>query len=208
VYGRSISGRTTAVRDGDHYVIKGMKRFITGADEADFAQVFAATDLSKGSRGGISGFLVDMDSPGVKLLSAQETMMDDRPWEIAFEDVWVPVRNRIGSEGEGFKFAQNWISVGRIRHRACGIRVMERCLELGASHAKQRGNLRPAAVRVPIGAVDAGRYLCRASLTPIDGLPRRVERRSRRRRSPRGLYMQIYRRHEILLGRRPLPAGP
>ena len=57
--------RTTAVRDGDNYVINGMKRFITGADEADFAQVFAATDREKGSRGGISGFLVDMDTPGV-----------------------------------------------------------------------------------------------------------------------------------------------
>ena len=59
--------RTTAVRDGDHYVINGVKRFITGADEADFAQVFAVTDPDKRSRGGISAFLVDMDAPGVKV---------------------------------------------------------------------------------------------------------------------------------------------
>ncbi len=59
--------RTTAVRDGDHYVINGVKRFITGADEADFAQVFAVTDPDKRSRGGISAFLVDMDTPGVKV---------------------------------------------------------------------------------------------------------------------------------------------
>ena len=130
--------RTTAVRDGDHYVINGMKRFITGAAEADFAQVIAATDREKGSRGGISAFLVDMDTPGVKLLREQETMMHDRPWEIAFEDVRVPVGNRIGEEGEGFKFAQNWISAGRIRHGARGIGVIERCLELGASYAQQR----------------------------------------------------------------------
>ncbi len=130
--------RTTAVRDGDVYVINGTKRFITGADEADFAQVFAATDRDKGSRGGISGFLVDMDTPGVKLLRAQEMMIDDRPWEIALEDVRVPVENRIGEEGEGFKFAQNWISSGRIRHGARGMGVIERCLELGASYAKQR----------------------------------------------------------------------
>ena len=95
--------RTTAVREGDHYVITGMKRFITGADEADWGQVFAATDRAKGSHGGISAFIVDMKSPGVKLLRAQETMMDDRPWEIAFEDVKVPVENRIGDEGDGFK---------------------------------------------------------------------------------------------------------
>ena len=130
--------RTTAVRDGDFYVINGIKRFITGADEADFAQVFAVTDRAKGSRGGISGFLVDMDTPGVKLLRAQEMMMDDRPWEIAFEDVRVPADNLIGAEGEGFKLAQNWISAGRIRHGARGMGVIERCLELGASYAKQR----------------------------------------------------------------------
>ncbi|PPR12168.1 MAG: Acryloyl-CoA reductase (NADH) [Alphaproteobacteria bacterium MarineAlpha11_Bin1] len=130
--------RTTAVRDGNHYVINGMKRFITGAGEADFAQVIAATDREKGSRGGISAFLVDMDSPGVKLIRAQETMMNDRPWEIAFEDVRVPPENMIGEEGDGFKFAQNWISAGRIRHGARGIGVIERCLELGASYAKQR----------------------------------------------------------------------
>ena len=130
--------RTTAVRDGAYYVINGMKRFITGAAEADFAQVIAATDREKGSRGGISAFLVDMDSPGVKLLRAQETMMNDRPWEIAFEDVRVPAENMIGGEGDGFKFAQNWISAGRIRHGARGIGVIERCLELGASYAKQR----------------------------------------------------------------------
>jgi acyl-CoA dehydrogenase len=130
--------RTTAVREGDEYVINGMKRFITAADEADFAQVIAATDREKGSRGGISAFLVDMDTPGVTLLREQETMMDDRPWEIALENVRIPVANRIGEEGEGFKFAQNWISAGRIRHGARGMGVIERCLELGASYAKQR----------------------------------------------------------------------
>jgi acyl-CoA dehydrogenase len=132
------SMRTAAVRDGDHYVVTGMKRFITGADEADWAHVFAATDRAKGSHGGISAFLVDMKSPGVELLRAQETMMDDRPWEIAFEGVKVPVENRIGAEGEGFRHAQNWINVGRIRHGARGIGVIERCLELGTAYAKQR----------------------------------------------------------------------
>ena len=64
--------RTTAVRQGDHYVVNGTKRFITGADEADFAQLIAATDRTKGSHGGISGFLVDMKSPGIKLLRPQD----------------------------------------------------------------------------------------------------------------------------------------
>ena len=130
--------RTTAVRQGDHYVINGMKRFITGADEADYAQLIAATDRSKGSHGGITAFVVDMKAPGVKLMRAQELVVDDRPWEIAFENVKVPVEDRIGAEGDGFKHAQNWINLGRLRHGARGIGVIERCLELGASYAKQR----------------------------------------------------------------------
>jgi acyl-CoA dehydrogenase len=132
------SMRTTAVRQGDHYVINGMKRFITAADEADFTQLIAATDRSKGSHGGISAFIVDMKSPGVKLIRSQELVIDDRPWEISFENVKVPVENRIGGEGDGFKYAQHWINLGRVRHGARGIGVIERCLELGASYAKQR----------------------------------------------------------------------
>ena len=132
------SMRTTAVRDGDHYVINGYKRFITSADKADFAQVQAATDRAKGSRGGISTFLVDMKAPGVKLVRAQETMMDDRPWEIAFENVRVPVENRIGEEGDGFRFGQAWITAGRMRHAARGIGVAERCMELAGKYTNER----------------------------------------------------------------------
>jgi acyl-CoA dehydrogenase len=130
--------RTTAVRQGDYYVINGLKRFITDAAEADYAQLVAATDRSKGSHGGISTFIVDMKAPGVKLLRAQELIIDDRPWEIAFDNVRVPVENRIGNEGDGFKNAQDWINVFRIRHGARGIGVIERCLELGTAYAKQR----------------------------------------------------------------------
>jgi acyl-CoA dehydrogenase len=132
------SMRTTAVRRDSHYVINGMKRFITGADEADFAQLIAATDRSKGSHGGISAFIVDMKSPGVRLLRSQELVVDDRPWEIAFENVEVPLENRIGEEGDGFRHAQHWLNVGRLRHGARSIGVIERCLELGTKYAKQR----------------------------------------------------------------------
>ncbi len=132
------SMRTTAVRQGDHYVITGTKRFITDADEANFTQLIAATDRSKGSHGGISAFIVDMKAPGVKLLRAQELVIDDRPWEIAFENVRVPVEDRIGEEGDGFRHAQHWLNVGRVRHGARSMGVIERCLELGTRYAKQR----------------------------------------------------------------------
>jgi acyl-CoA dehydrogenase len=130
--------RTTAVRHGDHYVINGVKRFITGADEAHYTQLIAATDRQKGSHGGISAFIVDMKAPGVTLVRAQELVVDDRPWEITFEDVKVPVADRIGQEGDGFKHAQHWLNTGRIRHGARSMGVIQRCLELGTRYAKQR----------------------------------------------------------------------
>jgi acyl-CoA dehydrogenase len=130
--------RTTAVRDGDDYVINGVKRFITGANEADFAQVFAVTDPEKRARGGITGFLVDMDTPGLKVAASYDLMVDDKPCEIVFDNVRVPAWKRIGQEGEGFKHAQSWINAGRIRHGARSLGVMERCFELGSTYAKQR----------------------------------------------------------------------
>jgi acyl-CoA dehydrogenase len=145
------SMRTTAVRRGEHYVVNGVKRFITGADEAHYTQLIAATDRSKGSHGGISAFIVDMKSPGVQLVRTQELVVDDRPWEITFDNVKVPVENRIGREGEGFAHAQHWLNVGRLRHGARGIGVIERCLELGARYAKQRVTFgRPLAERQAI----------------------------------------------------------
>ncbi len=130
--------RTSAVRDGDGYVINGHKRFITGAGAADYAQVVAVTDRDKAARGGISVFVVDMKAPGVTLLRQQPLVIDDRPWEIAFENVRVPAADLIGREGDGFRLAQTWLSVGRIRHAARAIGVIERCLELGCRYARQR----------------------------------------------------------------------
>jgi acyl-CoA dehydrogenase len=132
------SMRTTAVRDGDDYVINGVKRYISHADKADFAQVMAATDRAKGSRGGISCFLVDMNTPGVKITTKYQTMMGDAPCEIVFDNVRVPATHRVGAEGEGFGFAQKWLGVGRIKHGARALGVAERCLELAVSYAKQR----------------------------------------------------------------------
>src|SRR5437660_5573337 len=143
--------RTTAVRDGNSYVINGVKRFITGAGEADFMQLMAATDRSKGSRGGISCFIVDMDTPGVKLGTSYETMMGDRPWEIVLDNVLVPAEHLLGEEGKGFGLAQKWLGAGRIKHGARALGVAERCLEMATSYAKQRSTFgRPLADRQAI----------------------------------------------------------
>jgi acyl-CoA dehydrogenase len=129
--------RATAVRDGDDYIINGYKRFITNAQDADFCQMFAMTDKSKGARG-VSAFLIDMDSPGVKITRVMKTIMDDEPCEIAFDNVRVPAWKRMGEEGQGFKLAQEWLTVGRLRHGARALGVLERCLEMSVAYAKQR----------------------------------------------------------------------
>jgi len=130
--------RTTAVRDGDHYLINGYKRWITGAADADFFQLVAATDRSKGSRGGLSMFLVDADTPGVTIVRKTPTVMGDEPCEIAFDDVRVPAENRIGQEGEGMRAAQSWITAGRLYQACRGLGVAKRCIDLMVSYAKQR----------------------------------------------------------------------
>ncbi len=129
--------RTIAIRHGDHYIINGYKRFITNAQDAHFIQLFASTDRSKGGRG-ISAFLVDKDQPGVAITRVMKTIMDDEPCEIAFDDVKVPVSKRIGEEGQGFKLAQEWLTVGRLRLGARALGVIERCLEMSVKYAKQR----------------------------------------------------------------------
>jgi acyl-CoA dehydrogenase len=132
------SMRTVAVRNGDTYVINGYKRWITGAGDADFLQLVAATDRSKGSRGGLSMFLVDTDTPGVKIVRKTPTMMGDEPYEIALDDVVVPAENMIGREGEGMRAAQSWITAGRLYQACRGLGVAQRCIELMVSYAKQR----------------------------------------------------------------------
>jgi len=130
--------RTRAVRTETGWKINGSKRFITKAGIADFAQVMAVTDPEKGARGGISCFIVDMNTPGVSKGAAEQTMMGDTPYELYFEDVEIPAEHLIGEEGRGFSLAQNFINHGRIRHGAHSCGAMARCLEMTVAYVKQR----------------------------------------------------------------------
>ena len=130
--------RTRATKvDGGGYLINGAKRFITGAGHADFAQVFAKVESPDG-KDSITAFLVDMDTPGVRLGRPLELMIDERPWEIFFDNVLVPEENRISQGRDGFKLAQSWLNSGRLRHGARSAGVIERCIELAATYANQR----------------------------------------------------------------------
>ena len=132
------SMKTRAVRQGDYYIINGTKRFITGAGDADIGQLMAVTDPAKGAHGGISCFMVDMKTPGLTLVTRYKTMMGEEPWHITFDDIKVPAENLVGKEGEGFKLAQKWLGIGRLKHGARALGVAERCIEMGASYSKQR----------------------------------------------------------------------
>ncbi|MCK9907779.1 acyl-CoA/acyl-ACP dehydrogenase [Microbacteriaceae bacterium K1510] len=151
--------RTTAMREGDHYVINGAKRFILHAREADFIQLVAATDRAKGSHGGLSVFLVDMETPGVTLGASTRHMMGETTEELHFDNVRVPVENRVGAEGEGMKFAQAWIGASRVYQAARGLGVASRCLDLMTSYAKQRVTFgRPLADRQAVQFMVADLY--------------------------------------------------
>lgn len=100
--------------------------------------MLAVTDPGKGSHGGISCFLVDLDSPGCRITAKYETMMGEEPYEIVFDRCRVPVANLMGKEGEGFKLGQRWLGIGRIKHGARALGVADRCLEMAARYARQR----------------------------------------------------------------------
>src|SRR5215470_10074525 len=196
--------RTTAVRKGDHYVINGYKRWITKAQDADFLQLVAATDRSKGSRGGLSMFLVDTATPGVKIVRRTPTMMSDMPCEIALDDVVVPVENLIGRGGDAAGAIVDHgrpppSGVPRARRRQTLPRARRR-LRQAARH------LRRAARRAAGGAVHDRRQLYRASHDAADGVPPRGAHRRRRCRPARKLYGQDRGHRARLSRRRPLPA--
>jgi len=100
------SQKTTAVRDGDFYVVNGTKNFITNAPQADTCVLFTMTDKAK-SHKGITAFVVDMKWKGVSLGKHEKKMgiKASATSSIVFEDVRVPAKNRLGNEGDGFKVA-------------------------------------------------------------------------------------------------------
>ncbi len=128
--------RTTAVRDGDEWVINGEKTFITGGDFADFCMVFAVTDKEKGANGGVTCFLVDREAGWTSAEIA--TMGQWGPASLSFEDVRVPHSAILGEEGRGFELAMKWIGKGRFMLPARALGACERLVEMGVEHARNR----------------------------------------------------------------------
>ena len=135
----AASIRTSAVKDGDHYVINGSKIFITNAGEADTYIVSAKTDPSAGVKG-ISVFIVEKDTPGFSVGKKEHKMglHGSNTCELIFEDVRVPVSNLLGEEGEGFKILMSNLDVGRIGIAAQSLGIAEAALESAIGYAKER----------------------------------------------------------------------
>jgi len=131
--------RSTARREGDVYVLNGQKNWISYATVADHALVFAKTDTEAGHKG-ISAFVLEKGMPG---FTAQDTENKLGIWagstgELFFQDVEVPVGNRIGEEGQGFEVAMYSLDMGRFTVAAGACGVVRACLERSTAYARER----------------------------------------------------------------------
>lgn len=131
--------RTTAVRDGKHYVINGSKQFITSGKHGSLIIVFAVTDKSAG-RKGITAFLVETDTPGYEVVRVEEKLgiHASDTCQLSFTDMRVPAQNRLGAEGEGYKIALANLEGGRIGIAAQAVGMAQRAFELARDYAAER----------------------------------------------------------------------
>jgi acyl-CoA dehydrogenase len=131
--------KTTAVCEGDEYVLNGSKTFITNAGYAAWTVVFAKTDTRGGAKG-MSAFIVPMDTPGVSIESHLDKMGQRSTDTSAFalQDVHIPAANRLGEEGEGFKIAMATLDFTRPGTAIGAVGVAQAAYEHSVAYAKER----------------------------------------------------------------------
>ena len=136
----SASLTTRAVRDGDHYVINGTKRFITNAIHAGVFTVFARTAPKEAGSRGISAFLVDRDTPGLTVARPYQKMgfSGSHESDVIFEDCRVPASALLGAEGTGFKNAMKSLDHARLHMAAVATGMCQRLLDEGTRYAMER----------------------------------------------------------------------
>jgi alkylation response protein AidB-like acyl-CoA dehydrogenase len=131
--------RTTAVRDGDHWVLNGVKQFITSGKHADVAIVMAVTDKAAGKRG-ISAFLVPTNTPGYIVARLEDKLgqHSSDTAQIVFEDCRIPADCLLGDEGAGYKMALSGLEGGRIGIAAQSVGMARAAFEAALTYAKER----------------------------------------------------------------------
>lgn len=128
-----------AVRDGDHYVLNGAKNWVTNGVNAGVYLVFAKTDKAAGNKG-ISAFIVEKGTPGLVIGKPEDKMglRGSETVSLTLEDLRVPVDQRLGDEGDGFKIAMSMLDAGRIGVAAQALGVMTAAFEEAVTYAQQR----------------------------------------------------------------------
>ncbi len=131
--------QTTAVRRGESYVLNGAKRYITNAPVADLFTIFAAHP-GDGARRKISAFVVEKGTPGLRIgkIIPMAGGRGSLHSEVFFEDLSIPVENRLGKEGDGFAIAMQCLDAGRINWAAYCVGAAQHLLDLATAHARER----------------------------------------------------------------------
>jgi alkylation response protein AidB-like acyl-CoA dehydrogenase len=131
--------RTTAARTGDHYVLNGSKQWCTNGDHADVLCVFATVDPSKRAKG-ITAFLVDRDTPGFSVGKKEKKLGIRASPTVAlhFSDCAIPVGQRLGEEGDGFKIAMQTLDVTRPATGAMAVGIGQAALDAAVGYARER----------------------------------------------------------------------
>src|SRR5210317_344880 len=135
----ATSQKTTAIDNGDHYVLNGTKNWITNGNSASYYLVIAETDIEKGHKG-INAFIVEKAWDGVTVGKKEDKLgiRGSDTHSIMFQDVKVPKENRIGEDGFGFKFAMKVLSGGRIGIAAQALGIASGAYELSLQYSKER----------------------------------------------------------------------
>ncbi|MXP45822.1 acyl-CoA dehydrogenase [Altererythrobacter luteolus] len=130
--------KAAATLDGDHYVLNGTKQFISGSGFNDVYVVMVRTGEHKSK--GITCLVVDKDTPGLSFGKPEKKLgWNASPTaQLIFEDCRVPVSNRVGDEGEGFRFAMMGLDGGRLNIGACSLGGAQRCLDEAIGYTKER----------------------------------------------------------------------
>jgi len=131
--------RTTAVREGDSYVINGVKQFITSGKHGDLAIVIAVTDPGAGKKG-MSAFVVPTRTPGYMVARLEDKLgqHSSDTAQINFDECRIPVENRLGEEGEGYRIALGGLEGGRIGIAAQSVGMARSALDVAIAYAKER----------------------------------------------------------------------
>jgi alkylation response protein AidB-like acyl-CoA dehydrogenase len=134
------SNRMRARLEGDGYVLNGSKRFITHGSVANVLTVFALTDAEAGGRKGMSAFIVETETPGFAVARVEHKMgiRGSPTAELTFDDVRVPVENRIGDEGDGFRIAMETLDRSRLSIAAQAVGIAQGALDAAVAYAADR----------------------------------------------------------------------